>query len=138
MFMWADACSRLDLADRAGELYELLAPFSGQFAGGGLVFGSIDWALGRLATTLERYEQAEPHFAAAADARGAARRAAVPRPHPRRLGPRADRPRPARGPDRAQHMLEQAEEIAGRFGAGLIAGEVQEGRASLATIGQRE
>ena len=67
MFVWADACSRLGLADRADELYELLAPFAGRLAGGGIVFGSIDWALGRLATTLGRYEQAERHFAAAAE-----------------------------------------------------------------------
>ncbi len=67
MFFWANVCSRLRALDRAGELYELLAPFSGQLAGGGDVFGSIAWALGALAATLERYEQAESHFAAAAE-----------------------------------------------------------------------
>jgi hypothetical protein len=46
MFFWANVCSRLRVLDRAGELYELLAPFSGQLAsaGGGDVFGSIAWA----------------------------------------------------------------------------------------------
>ena len=68
MFLWADACSRLGVNDRAGELYELLAPFSGQLAAiGVVVFGSIDWALGTLAATQERYETAQGHFAAAAE-----------------------------------------------------------------------
>src|ERR1019366_7909699 len=31
-FVWADACSRLGLGDRAGEFYELLEPFSSQLA----------------------------------------------------------------------------------------------------------
>ena len=35
LFIWADVCSRLGLGDRAGEVYELLAPFSGQLASGG-------------------------------------------------------------------------------------------------------
>jgi len=43
MFLWADACSRLRVADRAGELYELLAPFSGQLARTGTVVCSIPW-----------------------------------------------------------------------------------------------
>jgi hypothetical protein len=59
--------SDLDLLDRAPELYELLAPFSNQIASGGsILYGSIAWAPGRLATTLGCYEQAEEHFAAAA------------------------------------------------------------------------
>ena len=53
---------------RAGELYEFLAPFSGQVAiSGPSVYGSIDRPLGALTATLERYEQAEGHFAAAAE-----------------------------------------------------------------------
>ena len=138
VFIWADACARLDLADRADELYQLLAPFSGQFAGGGLVFGSIDWALGRLATILERYEQAGRHFASAVDTEerlGAPLFVARTRAGWARALIARGRRKDLTG---AQHMLDQAEEMAGRFGAGLIAGEVQEGRASLATIGQRE
>jgi len=131
LFVWADACSRLGLADRAGELYELLEPFPGQFAAAGLVFGSIDWALGTLATTLERFEQAESHFAAAAEidedfgaplllarTRAGWARALVGRGRPEDL-------------ERAQSMLVQAEETAGRLGAGLITREVEECRASL-------
>ena len=120
MFVWADACSRLGLADRAGELYELLGALPGQLAGGGLVFGSIDWALGTLATTLERYEQAEDHFAAAAEiderlgaplllarTRAGWARALIARGRPEDL-------------ERARHMLEQAEETAARLGGGLV------------------
>ena len=36
--------------------------------------------------------------------------------------------------DRAQHMLEQAEETAGRLGGGLVTREVAECRAALAAI----
>jgi class 3 adenylate cyclase/tetratricopeptide (TPR) repeat protein len=135
LFVWADACSRLGLADRAGELYELLEPFPGQLGAAGLVFGSIDWALGTLATTLERYEQAESHFAAAAEiderfgaplllARTHAgwARALIARGRPEDLG-------------RAQHMLEQAEETAARVGGELVTREVAECRTALAAIG---
>ena len=42
MFMWAEVCSRLRILDRTDEIYELLAPFSGQLvAGGTIVSGSI-------------------------------------------------------------------------------------------------
>jgi hypothetical protein len=58
--------------------------------------------------------------------------AAAPRPHPRRLGPRAHRPRPAEDLDRAPDMLEQAEETAERLGGGLITREVAECHAALA------
>ncbi len=136
MLLWADACSRLRVPDRAGELYELLAPFSGQLVvAAAHVSGSFSWALGRLAATLERYEQAEEHFAAAAEieerfgaplllARTHAgwARALLARGQPEDL-------------DRAQQMLEQAEEVAGRLGAAGIAREVAECRAVLAAVG---
>jgi tetratricopeptide (TPR) repeat protein len=135
IFYLAEVCFRLRLVDRAGELYELLAPFSRQF--GTIVHGlsgSIGWALGTLATTLERYEQAEVHFATAAEIEEAfgaplllARthagwaRALIANGRPENL-------------DRAKHMLEQAEETAGRLGGGLVTREVAECRAALATI----
>jgi tetratricopeptide (TPR) repeat protein len=132
---WADACSSLGLADRAAELYELLAPFAGQIACvGGVNFGSIDWALGALATTLERYEQAESHFTAAAAleqrlgaplllARTRARwaRALIARGRTEDLG-------------RARCMLEQAEKVAGRLGGALVSEEITHTRANLAAI----
>jgi class 3 adenylate cyclase/tetratricopeptide (TPR) repeat protein len=136
MLIWADVCSRLDLVDRARELYELFTPFSSQLAGSGTsVWGSIRWALGTLATTLGRYELADAHFAAAAEieerfgaplllARTHAgwARALIARGRPEDL-------------DRAQHMLEQAEETATCLGAGLVTREVAECRAELAAVG---
>jgi tetratricopeptide (TPR) repeat protein len=132
MFSWADACSRLRVVDRAGELYELLEPYAGQLVVVTLVFGSIDWALGTLATTRERYEEAEGHFAAAAEietrlgaplflARTHASwaRALIARGRPEDL-------------DRAQPMLEKAQDTAGRLGAEGITREIAECRAALA------
>ena len=133
MFIWADACASLGLRDRAGELHELLAPFSGQFAGAGpTTAGSFDWVLGALATTLERYEQAEGHFAAAAEieerlgaplflarTRAGWARALIARGRPEDL-------------DRAQRMLEQAETTAGRLGGELVTREVAQCRTALA------
>jgi hypothetical protein len=125
----------LCLIDRAGEPYELLAPFSAQLAAAGVVvYGSIASALGMLAATLERYEQAEGHFAAAATieerlgaplflarTRASWARALIARGRPEDL-------------ERAQQMLGQAEETAERLGGAGIAGEVAECRASPAAI----
>ena len=87
MIVWAMVCSRLAIVERAGELYELLAPFSDQLAATPpSVYGSIAWALGILAAALERYEQAEGHFAAAAEIEsGSARRCSLPGRAPRGL-----------------------------------------------------
>jgi class 3 adenylate cyclase/tetratricopeptide (TPR) repeat protein len=136
MSVWATVCTDVGAVDCARELYELLEPFAGQIvAAGSVVLGSTDWALGRLATTQERYEQAERHFAAAAaiDERLGAplflartcagwAQALVARGDPKDY-------------DRAQRMLEQAEDTAGRLGAGAIVGEVSGCRAALAAIG---
>ena len=136
MILWAMVCSGLHMVDRAGDLYEMLTPFARQVAGNAaVVFGTIAWALGMLATTLERYEQAEEHFAAAAEIE-------------RRLGAplllartRADWARAliARGRpedrDRAQTMLEQAGETAELLGAHGITRDVEERRAALAGVG---
>jgi class 3 adenylate cyclase/tetratricopeptide (TPR) repeat protein len=133
-FSWADACCRLRLVERAGELYDLLAPFPGQLAAGGgvTVFGAIDQALGALATTLERYEQAEGHFAAAmkiverfgaplllARTQAGWARALIDRGRPEDL-------------ERAETMLDEAEKTAERLGGGLVAREVAECRGALA------
>ena len=135
MFMWAEVCTRLGAIDRATTLYELLEPFSGRLAvSGPSVYGSIDRALGTLASTLGRYEQAERYFAAAAEieqrlgaplflarTRASWARALIARGRPE------DR-------ERAQTMLEQAEEVAERLGAGGITQEVAECRAALAAF----
>jgi len=135
MLLWADACSRLRAVDRAGELYELLAPFSGHLVvAAAHVLGSFSWALGRLAATLERYEQAEEHFAAAAEIE---ERFGAPlllaRTHAAWAQALIARGRPE-DLDRAQPMLEQAEETAKRLGAGGITREVAECRGALAAI----
>lgn len=136
MFGWADACSRLGLGDRAVELYELMAPYASHFAvSGSLAYGSIAWALGSLATTMEHYEQAEEHFVAAAEleerlgapmflARTQASwaRALIGRGRPAEVG-------------RAGSLLDQAAEAARRLGAEGLTREVTLCRAKLAGIG---
>jgi class 3 adenylate cyclase/tetratricopeptide (TPR) repeat protein len=136
MSSWANVCARLQIAARAGELHKLLAPFADRLTvSGALVTGSTPSTLGALATTLERYVQAEEHFAAAAEieqrfgaplflARTRARwaRALIARGRPE------DR-------ERAQKMLEQAGDTAERLGGGLVTREVAECRAALAAIG---
>jgi tetratricopeptide (TPR) repeat protein len=133
---WVMVCSRPGLVDRAGELYEMLAPFSGQVATGGFtVVGTIDWALGRLAATLQRYEEAEGHFAAAVEieeslgaplflarTRVAWARSLIARGRPEDL-------------DRAAPMLEEAHDTADRLGAGGVTREIAECRAALAATG---
>jgi hypothetical protein len=120
-------------SDPETERYLLYAAVAGQLAAPpGMVYGTFAWALGTLAATLERHEQAEGHFAAAAaieESLGAplflARthagwaRALIARGRPEDL-------------ERAQPMLEQVQEIAGRLGAGGITREGAECRAALA------
>jgi hypothetical protein len=110
-----------------------LAPFSGQLAANdGLVYGSIAWALGTLATTLERYEEAEHHFAAAAEIET---RLDAPlllaRTHVGQAHALIVRGRPE-DLDRTQPMLEKAEDTAGRLGARGITQEIAECHAALA------
>jgi class 3 adenylate cyclase len=136
MLIWADACSRLRLPDRAGELYELLAPFSGELlAGGAFAAGSFPWALGTLAATVERWDQAEGHFAAAAEIE---QRLGAPlllaRTHAGWARTLIARGRPE-DHERAQQMLEQAEETAVRLGAAGIVRDAAECRAALAAAG---
>jgi hypothetical protein len=137
MVLWADACSRLRVVDRAGELYELLAPFSGQLAvSGAHVYGTIDWALGALASVIEgRSEAAERHFGRAAeiDTRLGAP-LLLARTKARWASALIDRGRP-QDRDRAETMLEGAQEAAGRLGAEGIAIEIAQSRAAMAAIG---
>jgi hypothetical protein len=96
-----------------------------------MVAGSFASALGTLATTLGRYDEAEAHFAAAAELEGRlgaqlflARtrvgwaRALIGRGWPEDL-------------ERVQNMLEQADQTAGDLGAVGITREVEECRATL-------
>jgi class 3 adenylate cyclase len=135
MMLWADACSLLGVAGQAATVFALLRPFSGQLAvSGAHVYGSIDFALGALAATLERFDEAEHHFAAAATletnlkaplllARTHARwaRALITRDAPNDVG-------------RAEMMLERAEASARETGAGGISREIANARRRLVTI----
>jgi ATP/maltotriose-dependent transcriptional regulator MalT len=135
MCSWANVCARLQIADRAGELHELLAPFADRLAVSGvLVTGSIPTVLGTLASILERYEQAEGHFAVAAEIEqrfGAPLLLARTRAGWARTliarGRTEDR-------ERAAQMLDQAHEVAERLGGGLVTREVAECRAALAAV----
>jgi class 3 adenylate cyclase/tetratricopeptide (TPR) repeat protein len=136
MILWAMVCCRLQIADRADELYELVMPFCDRMAGNAVcAFGTFAWTLGMLAATLGRHERALEHFAAAAEIE-------------ERLGAplflartRADWARTliARGRpddrDRAQTMLEQAQEVSERLGAHGITREVEECRTTLTGVG---
>ncbi|HTQ67886.1 MAG TPA: AAA family ATPase [Solirubrobacteraceae bacterium] len=135
MMLWGDACSLIDATGPAETILELLSPFSGQLAvSGAHVYGSIDFALGALAATLGRYEEADRHFAAAAElesrleaplllARTHARwaRSLIAGGHAEEMG-------------RAETMLERADRAARRAGAGGIMREVEESRRQLVTI----
>jgi class 3 adenylate cyclase len=132
MILWAMTCIRLHLVEPMSELYELLEPFADQIACTAVaVFGSVAWTLGTLSATLERHEQAERHFAAAAEIE---ERFEAPlllaRTHldwARTLiahGRPEDR-------DRAQAMLDRAEDTAVRLDADLIVGEVAHSRSLL-------
>jgi class 3 adenylate cyclase/tetratricopeptide (TPR) repeat protein len=132
LLQWADVCSRLHDVRRADELYALLTPFSGQFvAGGTIASGPSDLALAMLAAILGRSETAEHHFAAAADI---TERLGAPLflariyiSWARALTACGRRDEFAR----AQHMLELAENTAGRLGAAGITREVAECRAAM-------
>jgi class 3 adenylate cyclase len=135
MLLWADSCSRLDMRDRAGEIYALLAPFSEQFvAGGTIVSGSAAAALGPLAATLDRYEEAEAHFACAVEIE---ERLGAPLFVARTQVGWA-RALIARGRaedlDRAQTMLGHAHDTAERLGAEDITRQASECRTALAAI----
>jgi class 3 adenylate cyclase/tetratricopeptide (TPR) repeat protein len=136
MTVWALVCARLGVVDRAGELYELLAPFSGQVvAAPASAFGTFAWALGVLAATMGRYEEAERHFAAAAEIE---RRLGAPlflaRTHAAWARALIARGRPGDA-DRAQTMLDEADDAASRLGADGVTREIAECRTVLAATG---
>jgi hypothetical protein len=136
MLLCADACSRVGAIEQARQLYELLAPFSGQFAvSGAHVYGSIDWALAVVCTTLSQFDEAEQYFAAAAEIEG---RLGAPlllaRTHTRWARALIARGRSG-DLQRAQGMLEHAEHVVGRLGAHGISLEVAQCRREQAAAG---
>ena len=68
---YAHACAGARLVEPAAKLYELLEPFAGRVVYTGVsAWGEVEWALGRLAATMEDLERAEGHLAAAAERAG--------------------------------------------------------------------
>jgi hypothetical protein len=134
MFAWADVCSRLRLAERAGELYQLLSPFAGRFSTqAGVTYGSIDMALGGLAATLGRDEEFERHFSAAAESE---ERLGAPlllaRTHACWARALIDRGRPG-DLEQAGPMLEWAERSAAGAGAHGITRQIAACRAAMSS-----
>jgi tetratricopeptide (TPR) repeat protein len=135
MYGWAEVCSELGLEDRAQGLYDLLVPFSAQIASGGsILYGSFAWVLGKLAATLELYEQADEHFALAARVD---QNFGVPlflaRTHASWARALIERGRPE-DLDRVGPMLEQAEQAAQFSGAEGITRVITKCKDDLATI----
>ena len=67
MFVLAEVCAELGDAERAEILYRLLAPYASRNAtlGNVYTYGSVAFALGKLAAVLGRLDDAEAHFEAA-------------------------------------------------------------------------
>ena len=67
MFVLAEVCAELGEVEHAEILYRLLAPYASHNAMLGYVYsyGSVAFALGKLATVLGRFDDAEAHFEAA-------------------------------------------------------------------------
>ncbi len=64
MFVLADVCADLGDAENAEILYRQLSPYAGRNAmlGNAYTYGSVAFALGRLASVLGRLDDAEAHF----------------------------------------------------------------------------
>lgn len=67
MFVLAEVCAELGEVEHAETLYRLLAPYASHNAMLGYVYsyGSVAFALGKLAAVLGRFDDAEAHFEAA-------------------------------------------------------------------------
>jgi tetratricopeptide (TPR) repeat protein len=67
MSLLAEACARLGRAEPATLLYRRLAPWRDQMPyAGSAIFGSVNYYLGLLATTMGLFDEAERHFSEAA------------------------------------------------------------------------
>ena len=90
--------------------------------------------LAALAASMEHYEEAEDHFAAAAEIEASlGAPILLARTHAAWAGALIARGRTG-DLDRARPMLDEAEEVAGRLGADGITRDVAESRAALAAI----
>jgi class 3 adenylate cyclase/tetratricopeptide (TPR) repeat protein len=118
---YADVAARLEAADPAAVIYEKLLPYRDQIVTSIFtVSGSVERPLGVLAATLERWEDAERHFTAAAEFHehvGAKLfLARTWMNHGRTLLARGD---PA-DRERAVGLLERAAELSRRHGGGAV------------------
>ncbi len=120
MMHYARVCTHLEAQNAAVVLYERLAPFHNRLALGWLPHGSVALYLGLLATTLDRYDDAEAHFAEAHamhERIGAPYSLAVTRVDWAKMLLRRNR---AGDGDRARAMLEQALATAREYGFGGV------------------
>ncbi len=129
---YALVATELGAAVPAQRLYDLLAPHRGQIPFiGTLGYFPTSWSLGGLATVLGRYDEAEAHFAEAAEltSRGAMRfyAAANQLAWGRMLAERGGQADHRRG----RSLLEQARSVAGECGYALVEHRAGEALASL-------
>jgi len=121
MMMNAEIAAHFDHADAAATLYDALLPWSDQVAWTGTTAGrSVAEAVGRVATTLGRFHEAESHLAHAIDVH---RRLAAPAWTAGSLLAAADLYATRRGPgdlERANIALTEAGTLADSVGAGTI------------------
>ena len=121
MALLASACAHLGLVEPAAVLYDRLAPFECQLPfAGSVVYGSVAYYLGLLATTMGRYDDADVHFSAAArrhDGIGAVYWLALTRLGWARMLLERDRPGDA---TRAWSLTEQAHAAAGELGLAAV------------------
>jgi class 3 adenylate cyclase len=123
---WSEIAFRLGAKQAAGDLYRLLLPHERLVIWGGtVILGPASRHLGRLALTLERYDEAEAHLARASAEH---RRIGAPvwqADTDHLLGLTLLR-RPGGDRDRGRELLRHAAETAREHGAGLIERAVHE------------
>jgi hypothetical protein len=121
MVLGAEVVVTLELEEPAVALYERLAPFAGNLANADPVIYEVGYdALGRLATLLRRFDDAEVHFRAAAEFHeglGARYLLADTRFHWAEMLERRGRDGDA---DAARDLAQQAVAVAAPFGYGRI------------------
>jgi len=133
MVLLASVCGRRGYREHASTLYGLLRPYAGRIAIASplvVMVGAIDIRLGRLASLLGRWEEAEAHFA---DARAlAGRMRALPWQAEARFYHAEMLLERGRSGDTAQAgaFLDEAESIAAAIGMQLMVAWVAERRAS--------
>jgi tetratricopeptide (TPR) repeat protein len=132
--LWSEVAFRVGSTEAAAPLYDLLLPHSRRIVWtGSSVWGPIARHLGRLALTLERYEEAETHLAAATAEHERLGAPVWQADTDRLLGLTLLR-RPGGDADRGRELLMRATETARDHGAAGIERETEE---ALAEVAQR-